>query len=243
MLDPVNGLLCLPTAETPACRRRTPATLQTGTTWVFEAPATPESQSTQMTILNQAQSQESEGTGNSTHYGSQTPTSPQEETRRSSAPAALPVSEGGAAGEQENGIHSNGQDGANDATPGKIGPGEEAHTTEQEAANQTPTTDPVDPDPGEDTDVDRKLRAVYGDTIHRNDGRHLDWGIANDAVWQARYDAVVANPHQLYLPPQGKVGAEVVSLMASELCGVRECKWNSERPLILMACILRHKHG
>ena len=114
---------------------------------------------------------------------------------------------------------------------------------EQDAADHTPTTDPADHDPGEDTKVDRKLRAVYGDTIHRNDGRHLDGGIANDAVWQARYDAVVANPHQLYLPPQGKIGAEVVSLMTSELRGVRERKWNSERPLVLLACILRHKHG
>ena len=114
---------------------------------------------------------------------------------------------------------------------------------EQDAADHTPTTDPADHDPGEDTEVDRKLRAVYGDTIHRNDGRHLDSGIANDAVWQARYDAVVANPHQLYLPPQGKIGAEVVSLMTAELRGVRERKWNSERPLVLLACILRRKHG
>ena len=100
----------------------------------------------------------------------------------------------------------------------------------------------MEPNLEEDTDADRKLRAVYGDTIHRSDGRHLDWGTANDAVWQARYDAVVANPHQLYLPPQGKIGAEVMSLMASELRGVRECKWNSERPLILVACILCRKH-
>ena len=34
-----------------------------------------------------------------------------------------------------------------------------------------------------------------------------------------------------------------MSLMASELRGVHECKWNSERPLILMACILCNKHG
>ena len=119
-----------------------------------------------MTILTQAQSQDPEGTGNSTHHGSRHPNSPHKETRRSSAPAALHASEGGAAGEQENGTHSDGQDGANDTTPGNIGPCEDAHTTEQEAANQTPTTDPAEPNPGEDTDVDRKLRAVYGDTIH-----------------------------------------------------------------------------
>ena len=64
---------------------------------------------------------------------------------------------------------------------------------EQGAANQTLTNDPVEPNPGEDTDNDRKLCAVYSNTIHRNDGRHLDGGITNDAVQQARYDAVVAN--------------------------------------------------
>ncbi len=53
----------------------------------------------------------------------------------------------------------------------------------QEAADQTPTTDPVEPDPDEDTDANHKLRAVYGKTIHQNDGRHLDGGIANDVVW------------------------------------------------------------
>ena len=72
-------------------------------------------------------------------------------------------------------------------------------------------------EPGEDTDADRKLREVYGNTIYQNDGRHLTGGIAKDQIWQARYDVVVANPHQLYLPPQGKVGVEVVSLMASKL--------------------------
>ncbi len=76
LLDPVNGLLCLPVAETPACRRRTQATLLTGTAWVFNAPANPESQNTQTTLLTQALSQESEGTGSSTHHGSQPPTSP-----------------------------------------------------------------------------------------------------------------------------------------------------------------------
>ena len=135
LLDSVNGLLCLPIAEMPARRRRTQATLQPSTTWVFDAPATPESQSTQMTILTQAQSQESEGTGNSTHHGSQPPTSLQEETRGSSEPAALHAVEGGAAGDQENDTTSDGQNGANDATQGNTGPGEEAHTTEHGAAD------------------------------------------------------------------------------------------------------------
>jgi hypothetical protein len=48
---------------------------------------------------------------------------------------------------------------------------------------------------------DNQLIAVYGDTIHRNDGRHLDGGIADDKVWQGRYDRVVSHPHPMYNPP------------------------------------------
>mgnify|MGYP006186617991 CR=1 FL=1 len=88
---------------------------------------------------------------------------------------------------------------------------------------------------------DLKLMAVYGDTTHRNDGRHLHGGVPEDEVWQRRYDQVVANPHKLYLPPQGKVGKAVVSTYAKELRGVRERRWNSERPLCFLACILRRR--
>ena len=86
--------------------------------------------------------------------------------------------------------------------------------------------------------VDQKLPKVFGDTIHRNDGRHLDGGIADNQCWQRRYDTVVANTHTLYLPPQGRIGAAVITQFAAELRGVRERKWNSERPLTFAACIL-----
>ncbi len=121
--------------------------------------------------------------------------------------------------EEETG--QDGQEGANDTTSGITRSGEDSRNTEQ--CDAIPTQEPAlaAPVPGEDTEADRKLRAVYGDTIHRNNGRHLNGGIADDQIWQARYDAVVANPHQLYLPPQGKIRAEVVSLMASKLRGVR----------------------
>ena len=103
MLDPVNGLLCLPAADMPARRRRTPAALLTGTTWVFDAPATPESQLTQLTTLTQALSQESEGADNGTHHGSLPLPSPHDKTRRSSAPAVLFAHEGGAAKQEDGG--------------------------------------------------------------------------------------------------------------------------------------------
>jgi hypothetical protein len=39
------------------------------------------------------------------------------------------------------------------------------------------------------TDANRRLCSVYGNTIHQNDGTHLDSGIgvAKDAKWQQLY--------------------------------------------------------
>ena len=34
------------------------------------------------------------------------------------------------------------------------------------------------------TPCDHKLRSVYGDHVHRNDGTHLTGGISDDALWQ-----------------------------------------------------------
>jgi hypothetical protein len=34
------------------------------------------------------------------------------------------------------------------------------------------------------SEADRRLIAVYGDTLHANDGTHLDGGIAEDKLWQ-----------------------------------------------------------
>jgi len=42
-----------------------------------------------------------------------------------------------------------------------------------------------------------RLIVVYGDTIHCNNGHHLDGGIADNSVWQRRYDRVVAHPHPM----------------------------------------------
>jgi len=66
------------------------------------------------------------------------------------------------------------------------------------------------------TEADLRLMEVYGNTTHRNDGRHLHGGIAEDELWQRRYDCVVANSHKLYLPPQGKVGKAVVTAYTRE---------------------------
>jgi len=93
------------------------------------------------------------------------------------------------------------------------------------------------------TACDHKLIAVYGNTMHRNDGRHLTGGIDDDALWQRRYDKVAANSHGMYFPPKGAIGKEVVTTYAAELEGVRKRHWNSKRPLCFLACVLRRRPG
>ncbi len=90
---------------------------------------------------------------------------------------------------------------------------------------------------------DNQLVAVYGDSIHRNDGRHLDGGVANEKVWQRRYDWVVAHPHPMYNLPKGGLGHRVVLTLAKEFGGIRERKWNSKRALIFGACVLCKSPG
>jgi hypothetical protein len=45
-------------------------------------------------------------------------------------------------------------------------------------------------------DVDQKMDKVYGDNVHQNPGTHLSGGIANDALWQERWQQLVS----IFLP-------------------------------------------
>ena len=54
--------------------------------------------------------------------------------------------------------------------------------------------------------ADRKLMIAFGDTVHRNDGCHLDGGIAEDDTVQALYDKLMEYLHGMYSPPKGGVG-------------------------------------
>jgi hypothetical protein len=90
---------------------------------------------------------------------------------------------------------------------------------------------------------DNQLIAVFVDSIHCNDGRHLDGGIADDSVWQGWYDRAVSHPHPMYYLPKGGISQRIVATLAREFRGVREQKWNSERPLIFAACVLRKSPG
>ncbi len=90
---------------------------------------------------------------------------------------------------------------------------------------------------------DNQLIVVYRDSIHRNDGHHLDGGIADNKVWQGRYDRVVSHPHPMYNPLKGGLSQRVVSTMAREFTGVRERKWNSKQALIFATCVLCKSPG
>ena len=93
----------------------------------------------------------------------------------------------------------------------------------------------------EEHEADNRLIGVYDDTIHRNDGRHLRGGIADDAAMQMLYDKVVSYPHPLYSPPKGKIGNDFLALFFRELRMVREWDSNSERAMMFPACILRRE--
>ena len=79
---------------------------------------------------------------------------------------------------------------------------------------------------------ERKLKEVYGDHLHQDDGTHLDGGIRDDAEWQARWRLIVGLPPQRYNVPNGAVGRLFVRELAAELSGVTERRWNSERFIV-----------
>ena len=69
------------------------------------------------------------------------------------------------------------------------------------------TVFPIGDLPGAEVSAaDLKLMDVYGDYIHQNDGSHLDGGIKDDAVWQARWAKLIVLPAQRYNAPGGPVG-------------------------------------
>eukprot|EP00957_Ditylum_brightwellii_P045127 3421876-Ditylum_brightwellii.AAC.1 len=54
------------------------------------------------------------------------------------------------------------------------------------------------------TDVDQQLIAVYGDTIHLNDGCRLSGRIKEDGTWQQYWAELTALPAAHYHVPSGK---------------------------------------
>ena len=80
------------------------------------------------------------------------------------------------------------------------------------------------------TDADRRLCSVYGDTIHQNDGTHLDGGIgvAEDAKWQRLHLRVAACNLPLYDLPNGRWATRFLETLTNLWLG-----WGRRAPLEL----------
>ena len=91
------------------------------------------------------------------------------------------------------------------------------------------------------TPADQKLISIYGDTIHQNDGRHLDGGIgfAEDRKWQRLHMRISACQLALYDVPAGRWSARFLQIQTQLLRDVRMRQCNSEKPMIFASCILR----
>jgi hypothetical protein len=107
----------------------------------------------------------------------------------------------------------------------------------------------IDPDVDADhpgftlTQADRLLDGVYGDHPHTNDGRHLDGEIPDDHRWQRRWRRLAYISPTHYSAPKGRVGRQFIATLAREFRGVRERRWNSERPLVFVSVVLQTTSG
>jgi hypothetical protein len=83
--------------------------------------------------------------------------------------------------------------------------------------------------PGSPTsDADRMINEVSRDHLHQNPGTHLNGGIADNALWQERWQQLVSFPSQAYDVPSGAIGKWFVKKVSDELKEIVSCKWNSE---------------
>ncbi len=93
--------------------------------------------------------------------------------------------------------------------------------------------------------ADQRLLGIFGDTIHLNDGTHLDVGIgvAEDAKWQKLYNCVASCSLPLYDLPNGRWAQRFLMTLTGLWVGVIQRFWNSERPLVFQVVILRRVRG
>ena len=93
------------------------------------------------------------------------------------------------------------------------------------------------------TEADHLLRMAYGDFAHDNDGTHLSGAIVDDHLWQQHWLRIVQIHSTRFQPPPGKIGRRFLTIFTQELRGVRERRWNSERPLVFVSTILQTTPG
>ena len=88
--------------------------------------------------------------------------------------------------------------------------------------------------------MDIKIAEVFdGNYIRNNDGTHLHGDIKDDDKWQKRFRSLVDLPLHLYDLPNGSTAKSFIRRLGDELDGVRDRKWNMERPLCYIASILQ----
>ena len=88
------------------------------------------------------------------------------------------------------------------------------------------------------TGADRHLIKKYGDTIHDNDGTHLDGRINDDTYWQHIYNRVTdCNLPLCDVPSTVEINS--LPTYTQLLQDVQKKKYNSEKLLIFAPCILR----
>jgi hypothetical protein len=92
-------------------------------------------------------------------------------------------------------------------------------------------------------DVDRKMKNVYGDRVHQNPGTHLNGDIADNAIWQERWQQLVSFPSHAYDVPSGAVGKRFVEKVGEELKGIVTHKWNSKQFLVFQVVILQRNRN
>eukprot|EP00957_Ditylum_brightwellii_P023109 1743243-Ditylum_brightwellii.AAC.1 len=90
-----------------------------------------------------------------------------------------------------------------------------------------------------DAPADVKLWQVFGDTIHHNDGTHMDGGVPNDVTWQRRWRKIISRPTNWYNVPSGPVGRRFATILTVEFAGVRDQHWNSEQVIVFIAVVLQ----
>jgi hypothetical protein len=98
----------------------------------------------------------------------------------------------------------------------------------------------ADPQLQQLTAADWRLLGIFGNTIHLNDGTHLNGGIcaAEDAKWQRLYNRVAACSLPLYNLPNSHWDHCFLTTLTDLWVGVIQRHWNLERPLVFQAVIL-----
>ena len=92
---------------------------------------------------------------------------------------------------------------------------------------------------------DARLQEVYAAYVHKNPGSHLHGAVPveEDEQWQQWWTTMVGAPKRQYKLPSGTAGNKLLYLLVDEWKGVREGKWNSERPLVFVMVVLQQAEG